>query len=144
MAKPWARYEVRWIKHDKFKALPANAICLWVEGKDYADDNLTDGLLPLYVVKHFRFFSKRNIDLLLKSIGAKHAGGGDVYAPLWEPHPLGYKMHDYLDHNECREEALARIAVGRGNATEDQKRIAATARQRKKRERDKRVTVGVT
>lgn len=137
MAKPWARYEVGFINHAKFRALPSNAICLWLEGKDYADEHLTDGLLPLYIVKGFRHFSRRNMELLMTSAGPKSDGGGEKYAPLWEPHEMGIKMHDYLEHNDCREVVKARMAVKDGTATEDQKRIAAAERQRKKRERDK-------
>lgn len=143
MAKPWSRYEVDFINHEKFRAIHANAICLWIEGKNYADKNLTDGLLPAYEVKHWRFYSKKAVETLTTSIGT-NTRTGQQFAPLWEVHPVGWKMHDYLGHNECREEVQARIAVGNGTATEDQKRIAAAARQRRKRERDKAVRVCVT
>ncbi len=108
--KPWAKYEVNFINHDKFRAITANAICLWLEGKNYADDKLTDGLLPAYEVKHWRFYSQKSVALLTTSCGIK-PGTDCPYAPLWESvDGFGFRMHNYLDHNECRDRALERIA----------------------------------
>lgn len=108
MAKPWARYEVGFIDHDKFRAISGNAICLWLEGKNYADAHLTDGLLPLREVKRWRFYSAKNVQLLTTSAGLK-TSAGERWAPLWEPHDIGFRMHDYLDHNACREEVMQRM-----------------------------------
>lgn len=109
MAKPWARYEVNFINHDKFRAIPANAICLWLEGKNYADDKHTDGLLPDYEVKHWRFFGAKSVTQLTTSCGLK-PGTDQPYAPLWDVvEGFGFKMHDYLQHNDCREKVQARI-----------------------------------
>lgn len=124
LAKPWARYEIGFINHDKFRAIPSNAICLWLEGKNYADTKQTDGLLPDYEVKHWRFYSKRNVDILLTSCGQK-PGTDQPYAPLWEVHPVGFKMHDYLDHNDCREAVLARIARSEDERQKDRDRKAS-------------------
>lgn len=107
MGKPWARYEVGFIDHAKFRALNANAICLWVEGKNYCDENATDGLIPAHVVKQFRFYSKKAIEQLMVSCGPKNAT--EQFYPLWESHPVGFKMHAYLEYNDCRDEVVARI-----------------------------------
>lgn len=106
MPKPWAPYEVGFIDHPKFRALSGNAICLWIEGKNYCDDKLTDGLLPTHIVKQFRFWSKKNVTDLSMSCGPKNET--DTYAPLWETHPVGWKMHDYLEHNDGRDAVMAR------------------------------------
>lgn len=124
MPKPWAKYEVGFINHDKFRAMSANAICLWLEGKNYADDKLTDGVLPNYEVKHWRFYSKKNVDALTASVGNK-PGTETPWAPLWEPHPDGWKMHDYLVHNDCRELALARKARAEAERAADRARKKA-------------------
>lgn len=134
MGKPWARYEVGFIDHDKFKALPAAAICLWIQGKNYADEKLTDGLLPRRTVEHFRFYSKKNLDLLTKSAGPKPAQPEETYAPLWEPHALGWKMHDYLQHNQCRDEVLQRLQ----DADERRQLRQMRNKDRQQRHRDKR------
>lgn len=129
MGKPWAKYEQNYINHPKFLALTANAICLWLEGKNYCDLHLTDGMIPREALKMFRFTDRRSV-LLLTTIVAGYA------APLWETHAIGFKMHDYLDHNDCREVVLARI-----EAAEDSKEIRKAAnreRQRKFREEQKR------
>jgi len=109
VGKPWAKYEVDFINHNKFQAISANAICLWIEGKNYADGQLTDGFLPRHVVKGFRFYSKKSIDLLMASAGPKSASGTERYRPLWEATEHGWQMHDYLEHNDCREKTLERI-----------------------------------
>lgn len=121
MAKPWARIEIGYLSHPKFLALNANAICLWHEGKNYCDTHQTDGMIPADALKTFRFRGKKSIEILLKSCGKKP--DNTDYFPLWERHELGFKMHDYLDHNDCREAVLARMgmAVERRNSERERK-----------------------
>lgn len=107
MPKPWARIEVGYFSHIKFLKLNANAISLWHEGKDYCDTHHTDGLIPREALQHFRFRGTKSVTMLSTSCGEKPSGA--AYAPLWEEHPVGYKMHDYLDHNDCRDEVLTRL-----------------------------------
>lgn len=107
MAKPWARLEQNYINHPKFLALTADAICLWHEAKNYCDMHQTDGLIPRNALKTFRFTSRKSVEILTKSCGKKL--DGEPFAPLWEVHDVGFKMHDYLDHNDCREEVLQRL-----------------------------------
>ncbi len=119
--KPWGKLELGYLNHPKFLALNANAICLWHEGKNYCDSHQTDGMIPRDALKTFRFRGSKSIDLLQSSCGDKP--DGTPYAPLWEPHTLGFRMHDYLDHNDCRDEVLARIerAEERRDAEKDRK-----------------------
>jgi hypothetical protein len=138
LAKPWARYEIGFLQHAKFLALNANAICLWVEGKNYADTHATDGLLPTAVVKNFRFYSRKAVGLLMQSVGRKSEL--ETYAPLWEAHEVGYKMHDYLEHNDCREIVLERQA--QADEREEQRRLydrdyKAKMREAKKAKRER-------
>lgn len=141
MGKPWARIQIGYWDHDKFAALNANAICLWHEGKNYCDKNFTDGLIPLAQVKNFRFFGKKAVEMLTTSCGAKP--DGQPYAPLWESHPVGYKMHDYLEHNPCREQILDNIDKAEAKRKADRERLkqwreakAARARKRQGETRD--------
>jgi hypothetical protein len=69
---------------------------------------LTDGLIPTTALKYFRFRGEKAVKQLMTSCGVK-ADGETAYAPLWEPHSVGYKMHDYLEHNDCRDAILARM-----------------------------------
>lgn len=132
--KPWAKYEVGFINHDKFRAITPNAICLWLEGKNYADDKHTDGLLPEYEVKHWRFYSKKSVALLTTSVGL-NPRTDQVYFPLWDAvEGFGFKMHDYLDHNDCKEEVQARI----GKADEDRKRRATNQKEWRERQKEDR------
>jgi hypothetical protein len=107
MAKPYTKTIVGYMRHRKFLALNANAIALWHEGKDYCSEHLTDGLIPTEAVRGFRFRGAKAVDLLKSSCGSKP--DGTVYAPLWEVHPVGYKMHDYLEHNDSYEVIQARM-----------------------------------
>lgn len=135
MPKPWAKYQIGFIDSAKFHRLNANAIVLWLEGKNYADAHLTDGLLPIDVVKRFRFFSNKCVAMLTTSAGQKSANSPELYRPLWEAHPVGYKMHDYLEHNDCREEVLARMAQVDESRDVDRVRLKAwRAAKKAKRE----------
>lgn len=111
MAKPWGRYEIDFLDHPKFRALHANSFFLWWEVKNYCDKFHTDGRFPREMLRTFRHHSSKAIGQLTMSCGVKP--NGDPYAPLWEPQDIGgvayLKMHDYLDHNDCRDEVLARI-----------------------------------
>lgn len=130
MAKPWARYEVGFINHPKFKLLTGNAIALWVEGKNHADEHLTDGFLPMGVVKGFRFYSKQAMTMLTTSIGPKDSTG-ELYAPLWEPAGTGgVMMHDYLGHNPAGDTVRARQ-----DAAEERRK---QERERKRQWRDRK------
>ncbi len=125
MAKPWAKVQIGRMRHAKFLALNGNAISLWDEIKDYCDEHHTDGLVPLEAFKTFRFAGKKSMQLLTTSCGPKP--DGRAFAPLLEPHPVGFKMHDYLDHNDCRDEVLARI--GDADDVAELRKIANKERQ---------------
>lgn len=105
--KPWAKLEIGYLSHPKFLALNANAVCLWHEGKNYCDAHQTDGIIPKYALRTFRFRGAKSVALLMRSCGDKP--NGTPYAALWEQHAIGYRMHDYLDYNDCRDEVLARM-----------------------------------
>lgn len=134
MSKPWAKSEIDHLDHPKFRALNANAIVLWLEAKNHCDKFHTDGRFPTAVVKTFRYFSVKGVELLTRSCGVKP--NGDQYAPLWKPLNIGgvsyYVMHDYLDHNDCRDEVLARIEAADNRA--ELRRLRD--RERKQKERD--------
>ncbi len=130
MGKPWARYEQNYINHPKFLALTSNAICLWLEGKNYCDMHQTDGLIPREALRTFRFNGSKSTALLMASCGLKP--NGTPYAPLWESSDVGLKMHDYLDHNDCRDAVLKRIEAADERREKDRQR-KAEARDEKAR-----------
>lgn len=133
--KPWARIEINYINHPKFLALNANAISLWHEGKNYSDMHHTDGMIPREALKTFRFNGAKGVALLTRSCGLKP--NGEPYAPLWEAMDIGgvphFKMHDYLDHNDCREVVLARLAAADEERERDRERksVARAAKKTK-------------
>jgi hypothetical protein len=133
LPKPWAKYEIGFLRHAKFLALTSNAICLWLEAKSYCDEHLTDGMFPRVALRTFRFNGAKSVESLMTSCGLKP--NGDAYAPLWEAVDIGgvpyVRMHDFLVHNDCREVALKRIAQveARRDADRDRKAAARSARQ---------------
>lgn len=145
MAKPWSRYQVGFINHPKFLVLSGNAILLWLEGKNYADEHLTDGYLPLAVVKGFRFYSPKAMQQLRQSAGPKNAAAEEHYAPLWEPHALGVKMHDFLEHNEPADAHRARMQQAEKSKDGHRERMREwRERRRTNRRGDAPVTPSVT
>lgn len=131
--KPWGRYEIGYLEHPKFVDLTSNALGLWWEGKQYCDANLTDGLIPIGRVKTFRFKGAKSIEMLTNPCRTPKPDG-TPYAPLWEAHPVGYKMHDYLDHNDCRETVLARQgAAAERRAADRQRQADWRAREKERR-----------
>src|SRR5262245_15468920 len=107
LAKPYAKVEIGYTKHPKFIVLDAWAFSLWHEAKDWCAMHHTDGLIPRDALKAFKYARKAAVVQLLTAV-VPHGNG--LLAPLWEIHEIGFKMHDYLEHNDCREVVLARIA----------------------------------
>ena len=134
MPKPWSKLEIDFIDHPKFQALSANAIALWLEGKNYCDKHATDGLIPAHALKMFRFSGRKSIQMLMTSAGLKDASGA-TYQPLWVDHPVGFKMVGYLEYNPCREEVLARRADAEDAA--EIRKLANKERQAKFRQERK-------
>lgn len=103
----WMRLEVSYIDHPKFVKLTDGAFRLWHEGKSYCEKHLTDGLISTEAMNGFRYINPRRLEELQTAIPG-------YLAPLWEVHPVGFKMHDYLDHNDCRDVQLKRIDYSKG------------------------------
>lgn len=123
----WMRLEVSYIDHPKFLALSDRAFRLWHEGKSYCEKHLTDGLIPKAAARGFRHYTEGCRKELQTPIQSDAAA-------LWEDHAVGFKMHDYLDHNDSREEALDRMS--RSKAEKERKKQDQQAyRDRKRSER---------
>lgn len=92
----WSKLDDSLIDHSKvFEAGdligrngPAIAIGLYAIGLMWANKQLTDGFLPMAVVKRFR-----HVDQPIAAAGAL------VKARLWDRVKGGYKVHDFHDHN---------------------------------------------
>lgn len=142
MSKPWGRYEIGFLGGSKFRALNANAICLWWEIKSYCDEHLNDGRFPQAIVKTFRFYSAKALEQLRRSCGVKP--NGDPFAPLIDTQEIGgvpyYVMHDYLDHNDCRDAVEARQRIADERRAKERDRLKAW----RERKQVKRVSTAVS
>lgn len=94
----WSRLDDELIDHAKVFAAgeligkngPAVALGLYAVGLMWANKHLSDGFLPIAVVKHFRHVSDpvSVADALVK-------------AGLWEKNGgSGFQIHDFGDHNK--------------------------------------------
>jgi hypothetical protein len=118
MGKPWGRYEIGYVRHAKFLALSGNAFALWWEAKNYCDEHHNDGMFPRAALRTFRFNSPKSVDMLTRSCGPKP--NGEPYSALWDALDIGgvphFRMHDYLEHNDCRDEVMARMEAANQRA----------------------------
>jgi hypothetical protein len=76
-------------------------VAVWLALKGYADGNLSRGFIPHNVIHRLpgippKKLTERALKALLEC--GKEAEDGTRGAGLIEPHPRGYKLHDYEDH----------------------------------------------
>lgn len=86
----WVRIHDGAMTHPKVVGLSDKAFRLWVWGLSYAQEHLTDGLLTAEAIPSR--LKRASSDLTKKR--------------LWEPHEVGFKVHDYLDWNDSRDVVL--------------------------------------
>lgn len=94
----WVRIDDGAMTHPKIVGLTDRAFRLWVWGLSYCQQHLTDGLITPEAVPG-------RLKLAIGDLTGKKK--------LWEPHDVGYKVHDYLDWNDSRETVLAKRAGGK-------------------------------
>lgn len=83
----WVRIHDAALTHPKIVALSDRAFRLWVWGLSYCQQHLTDGVIVSAAIPER--WARCAADLLERV--------------LWEPHPSGYLVHDYLEWNDSRE-----------------------------------------
>lgn len=101
----WVRLDDQFADHPKIVGLSASAFRLHVTAICYAARQETDGVIP------------RAAAFVVKRIA-----GELVAAGLWDAHPRGYVVHDYLDYNPSASELLSkrhakRMAGAKGAAS---------------------------
>lgn len=109
----WVRIHDGALSHPKIVGMfdPRNPFCLWIWGLSYCQQHLTDGLIQREAIT---FKTAQAIAALL-------ARG------LWQSHPTGYVVHDYLHFNDSKETVTKK-------RTEAKERMK-NARDRSSRER---------
>lgn len=98
----WVRIHDGAMVNLKISALSDSAFRLWVRGLSYCQTALTDGLIPRAALKDMGA-KRKDVDMLSQPQVPGRA-------PLWEPHPIGFKVHDYLIWNDCRDKVVERQA----------------------------------
>lgn len=96
----WVRIHDGAMQNLKITVLSDSAFRLWVQGLCYCQTALTDGLIPKEALRQMG--AKR------KDVEALSTSRVNGQAPLWEQHPVGFKVHDYLIWNDCREKVIER------------------------------------
>ena len=117
----WVRIHDGAMQNMKVSRLSDSAFRLWIRGLCYCQTALTDGLIPREALGQMGA-KRRDVDMLSSILVAGTA-------PLWEPHPIGFKVHDYLAYNDCRDKVLERQAeVRRRKAEYDARKRAERLR----------------
>jgi hypothetical protein len=92
-----ARLDTHWHANPKVLALGLPAMGLHAWSISYCDAELTDGFVPFGAVPRLEGI-KTAIERLIRS-------------GCWEVVDGGYRLHDYLDYNRSRDQALAARAA---------------------------------
>jgi hypothetical protein len=96
----WVRIHDGAMQSMKIAKLSDSAFRLWVRGLCYCQTALTDGLIPREAL--------RDMGAKRKDVEMLSAVLVDGKGPLWEHHDIGFKVHDYLDWNDCRDKVIER------------------------------------
>lgn len=96
----WVRIHDGAMGNLKILRLSDSAFRLWIRGLCYCQTHLTDGLIPREALRSLEA-KRRDVDMLNSVLV-------DGRAPLWESHAIGFKVHDYLLWNDCREKVQER------------------------------------
>ncbi len=119
---PWARLDDRANGNQKLVALSDAAWRMWGCALIYAQDKLTDGFIPDFVIHTFGVRAKNKEAVADELCRVLVPGKG----PLWHKVEGGYQVHDYLDWNDSRHE----IEASRQQAKERKDRWRATRAER--------------
>jgi hypothetical protein len=91
----WVRIHDNAMDHPKLSGISDKAFRLWVWGLSYSQRHLTDGLI-----------GERSVPPRLRRAMADLLRVG-----LWEPHDIGYRVHDYLQWNDSKEVVVKRMRL---------------------------------
>lgn len=115
----WVKLEDGMPEHRKVAGLTDGAFRMNVEAICYCSRQLTDGHVPAAVAKRMH---RRSAPLIAELIAAE----------LWHETSGGYEVHDYLEWNRSREEALElqakRAEAGRRGGRRKQANLLANAK----------------
>lgn len=121
------RLDDHYDEHPKIAGLTDEAFRFWHRGLAWAVRNLSDGFVPTGVARQLAGnHTKKLTDEL-------------IAARLWEVRDGGWNIHDILDWNWSKDEALAHRAT-----TRDERVRAGQARARGPRGKDGRLTSGTS
>jgi len=96
----WVRIHDGAMQNLKITRLSNSAFRLWIRGLCYCQTALTDGLIPHEALRDMGAKRKDIEDLSTTLVEGR--------SPLWERHPIGFKVHDYLVWNDCRDRVVER------------------------------------
>lgn len=107
----------------KIVRLSNSAFRLWIKGLCYCQLNLTDGLIPREAMAALEA-KRADVDQLCKVLV-------EGKSPVWERiDGFGFKVHDYLDYNDSKEEVEDKRAGAKGRAAASRARAAEREAER--------------
>lgn len=103
---PWARLDDRINLNAKILALSDPAHRMFTSGLAYVAFNLTDGFIPTHAIHSFGVRA-RNKEAVASELCAPQIAGKK---PLWTQVDGGYRVNDYLDWNDSKDQVIAERA----------------------------------
>lgn len=119
----WIRIEDKFCSHPKLMQGGALAITLQIRALCYAGQHLTDGLIPTGALMtmtadfcEMAFLAHPSNPEGMTNTASIEWGERMVELALWDPHPNGWVIHDYLKYNPSKkdQEALQRLRQREG------------------------------
>lgn len=105
---PHVRIETSVPRHPKFLKAGPVACWLWLCGNCYCQDGLTDGFIPREVVP--------SLGLPVSRLALRDAISKLVDVRLWDACDGGWRVHDYLEHNNSADHVRTIRATNKENA----------------------------
>lgn len=100
----WFRVDDGFTRHRKVLSIPRtkrrNALALWLQGGVWCAQQLSDGLVPFYM-----------LDELDPNPDNQETADALINAGLWEVAPTGWRFHDWADYNAREERAPIPLTV---------------------------------
>lgn len=97
----WIKLDDKWMRHPKIIAAGRDARDIWLASITWCSEYLTDGYLPANLVPSLAMTA--DVDVANCQNFAKTL----VEVGLWDATENGYQVHDYLDYNPSKNQALA-------------------------------------
>lgn len=132
---PWVRLDDEFTDHPKVAVVGVFGVALQVAALCYANRHLTDGFVPLQVIRRLLDFDGvgENNGTGWKEVDAWEVAERLVMAGIWTVEPKGFRIHNYLSYQPSKADVQAeRLAQHEIKVAGGKARAAGAKRDRGK------------